>query len=132
MASSWGASWGSSWGDAWGALDGEPEALAIETASVPTPAYDGVPYATTLQATGGTAPYTWAVTSGALPDGLSLDEHTGEIAGTPSVQDAFSFTVTVTDAASATDDQAYEMDVVEAPASVAGAAGWQSSVVMPL
>ena len=39
-------------------------------------------YSYTLAATGGTAPYTWAVSSGALPAGLSLAT-TGVVSGTP-------------------------------------------------
>jgi hypothetical protein len=59
------------------------------------------PYAMSLIAQGGTPPYTWAVTSGSLPTGLTLAAG-GTISGTPSVAGGFSFTVTVTDHASAT------------------------------
>jgi hypothetical protein len=38
-------------------------------------------YDQTLTATGGTSPYTWSVTYGSLPNGLSLDPSTGEISG---------------------------------------------------
>ncbi|MDM7832347.1 putative Ig domain-containing protein [Cellulomonas edaphi] len=48
-----------------------------------------------LDATGGVAPYTYAVTDGALPDGLELDADSGEIAGTPTTA-AEASTVTVT------------------------------------
>jgi hypothetical protein len=43
----------------------------------------GVPYSQTLVATGGTAPYTWALTLGTLPAGLKLNPATGQISGTP-------------------------------------------------
>jgi hypothetical protein len=56
----------------------------------------GVPYSATLQAGGGTAPYTWSIIAGALPDGLSLD-FAGNITGTPSAQGLFNFTVQVVD-----------------------------------
>ena len=52
---------------------------------------------TTLQATGGIAPYTWAVTTGSLPAGLSLSGTTGVISGTPTASGTANFTVTVTD-----------------------------------
>ncbi len=42
----------------------------------------GVPYTTTLTATGGVPPYSWAITSNALPPGLILTED-GSITGTP-------------------------------------------------
>lgn len=57
----------------------------------------GVPYSRTLEVTGGTAPYTWAIVSGSLPPGLSLNASTGEISGTPSGQSVYSFTAEVTD-----------------------------------
>jgi hypothetical protein len=46
---------------------------------------------------GGTAPFTWAILSGALPAGLSLNASTGAITGTPTTPGANPFTVTVTD-----------------------------------
>lgn len=61
-----------------------------------------VPYSQTLAASGGMLPYTWSVSSGNLPNGLTLDVATGEISGVPSVSGAFGFTVLVTDASSAT------------------------------
>jgi hypothetical protein len=59
-----------------------PETLAITTTSLPN-GQVGSAYSTTLTATGGTAPYTWSLISGTLPDGVSLNAPTGAIAGTP-------------------------------------------------
>lgn len=74
----------------------------------PLPAFfDGVPASVTLVARGGEGPYTFAVTSGALPAGLSLNGSTGEISGTPTTPDAYSFDITVTDVRSATASRAY-------------------------
>ena len=66
----------------------------------------GTAYTTTYTATGGVAPRTFAVVSGTLPPGLSLDGSTGVLAGTPTTAGAYSWTVRVTDSASATADLA--------------------------
>jgi hypothetical protein len=58
------------------------------------------PYSATLRASGGVGPYTWRITSGALPAGLALDPSTGTISGTPTKVANFSFTVAVSDSSS--------------------------------
>ncbi|MFJ9534771.1 autotransporter domain-containing protein [Herbaspirillum sp. NPDC101396] len=65
--------------------------------------------AATLQATasGGTAPYTYAVTGGVLPAGLNLAAATGTITGILSTAGAYSFTLTATDSNSFTGAQAF-------------------------
>lgn len=57
----------------------------------------GVAYSFTLTATGGVLPYTYSITSGSLPVGLSLNGSTGLISGTPTTTislDAITFAVT--------------------------------------
>ncbi len=76
-------------------------ALAIATGSSRTPARIGAPYSQSLAATGGFAPYTWAVASGALPRGLALSS-AGTISGTPTAAGLCSFTVQATDSAGGT------------------------------
>ena len=69
------------------------------------------PYTQTLVATGGKAPYSWALSAGTLPLGLALSP-TGVLSGTPAqTGTGFSFTVAVTDATQATVQRLYAMSV---------------------
>ncbi|MFE9917129.1 fibronectin type III domain-containing protein [Micromonospora sp. NPDC005553] len=61
----------------------------------PGKAYE--PYQYQLTVTGGTGPFTWSVSAGSLPAGLTLDPVTGLLSGTPTVSGTFPFTVRVTD-----------------------------------
>jgi len=57
----------------------------------------GIDYSATLQAGGGTQPYTWTVVGGALPAGLTLGGATGVISGTPSAAQICSLIVRADD-----------------------------------
>lgn len=73
-----------------------PAPLVI-TSSVMPVGQVSVTYSQKLQATGGVAPYKWALAAGSsLPAGLSLATD-GTISGTPTTAGTFNFTVTVTD-----------------------------------
>lgn len=63
--------------------------------------YDGTPEGTV----------TWAVTDGALPDGLTLDGSTGEISGTPTTDGVSSFTISISDGGSLTCSKAFGLEV---------------------
>ncbi|UZK66222.1 putative Ig domain-containing protein [Sphingomonas sp. M1-B02] len=82
-------------------------------------------YTATLGATGGVAPYRFAVSAGALPAGLSLAAN-GTLAGTPAAQGSYSFTVTATDSATGSGpfsgSQAYTLTIGTPPIPVAGPA----------
>ena len=70
-------------------------------------------YTQRLQVSGGAAPYSFAVSGGALPAGLLLASD-GSFSGTPQGAGSYGFTVTVTDANGFTASQAYTLQVVEA------------------
>jgi large repetitive protein len=85
-------------------------ALTISPATLPA-ATQGTAYNQTITASGGTAPYTYAIVSGALPAGLTLNGSTGAIGGTPTVHGTFNFTVQATDATPNTGTRAYTLNV---------------------
>ena len=104
--------------------------LAV-TSARPANARVGAPYSHTLTASGGAAPYLWAVTAGVLPPGLALDPATGIIAGTPSGAGAFDFTVLLRDAAGLTASAAQAIAVdLPAPAALTVTGG--AEVLEPL
>ncbi|WP_353063659.1 putative Ig domain-containing protein [Tunturibacter psychrotolerans] len=70
--------------------------LTITSSTLPS-GTDGTAYSGTLQASGGTPAYTWSISTGSLPAGLTLAATTGVISGTPSVTGTTSFTATVSD-----------------------------------
>ena len=79
-------------------------ALSILTTSLPN-ATVGVGYAASLTATGGTPPYSWAVTGNGLPAGLNLTASgvgSGAISGSPGSAGTSTFGVTVTDSLGST------------------------------
>ncbi len=51
-----------------------------------------------INVTGGIAPYTFSLTAGTLPSGLTLNPATGALSGTPTAGGTYTFTITVTDA----------------------------------
>jgi hypothetical protein len=62
----------------------------------------GSGYSAALAASGGTTPYSWSISSGALPGGVSLGQSNGTISGTPKASGQFNFTALVTDSTSPT------------------------------
>jgi hypothetical protein len=81
--------------------------IAIAPSPLP-PAVVGLPYSQHLTASGTAGPYTYAVTAGALPTGLTLSA-SGILSGTATSNATFNFTVTATDAAGCSGSQAFTM-----------------------
>jgi hypothetical protein len=102
---------------------GSGPVLTITSASVPQ-AQQGQPYSATFTATGGSQPYTWTVTNGSLPPGTSLSTN-GNLAGTPTSNGNFSFTVQVSDSSSQTASANYT-------ASVSQSNGYDGPAQLPL
>ena len=71
-----------------------PPPLQLTMTVLPAAAAD-VHYSQKLDATGGAQPYTWSITDGALPAGLTLQPTTGVISGSPTVGGNFRFTAQV-------------------------------------
>lgn len=88
-------------------------ALPISPSSLPA-ATVGTAYSQTVTASGGVAPYTYTITAGSLPTGLSLAASTGVISGTPTTASTYSFTVTATDSIANTGARAYSIVVSNA------------------
>ncbi|HWW82179.1 MAG TPA: Ig domain-containing protein, partial [Vicinamibacterales bacterium] len=73
-----------------------PGPLAVTCAS--GSATVATPYSSAVTVAGGVQPYTFAVTSGALPTGLILNTSTGAITGTPSSSGIAAYSIKVSDA----------------------------------
>ena len=89
-------------------------AVSMTTTTLPS-ATQNASYSQTLAAAGGAPPYTWSITSGALPTGLTLTPNTGVISGTPTGTGTSSFTAQVTDTNSLTDSKALNLVVAIPP-----------------
>ena len=86
-------------------------ALTLTSAAALPNGFTGSAYTATLAATGGTPPYVFTVSSGGIPPGLTLEAPTGVLSGVPANTGAFSFTVTLTDAASLTTQKAFTLTI---------------------
>lgn len=98
-------------------------ACPVITLSPPTlpPGTVGSLYGQFISGSGGASPYTFAITSGSLPNGLTLNTTNGLISGTPLTPGLFSFTLKATDNGGCPGSAAYS--ILIAAAAPAGAIG---------
>jgi hypothetical protein len=89
---------------------GPPQIVTPPAGALPTET-EGIPTASTWFTATGLAPITYAVTSGALPPGMTLNSVTGEYDGIPTQAGSYSFTVTATGAAAPPDSEAYTQTI---------------------
>jgi len=92
----------------------------------------GVAYSNQLTVTGGTSPFTWSVSAGALPAGLTLTASTGLLSGTPTTVGSSTFTVRVVDGSGQSATQSVTLvvtDVPAVPAAPTATAGITSATV---
>lgn len=124
--------WGESFdgGASWFAADTFPLQYSVTTPGVVTittsadlaGATVGAVYQQTLAATG-TAPFTWSVTSGALPPGLALSS-AGIVSGTPTQAGSFNFTAQAANSSGDSASQAFALTVAAAPVNTVGPSGF--------
>ncbi|GAB2573510.1 putative Ig domain-containing protein [Dyella jejuensis] len=88
----------------------------------------GVPFSQTLTASGGTPSYTYLVSSGALPTGVTLDTNSGTLSGTPTAGGSYSFAIQAQDSSVGTGPyrsapQSYSGTIADATVAISPAAG---------
>lgn len=101
--------------DACGGRSTDDDTAPAITSDAPPSGVVGTPYTHTVTATGGPTPH-YLVTSGSLPAGLTLDDVTGTISGTPSGEGTATFTVTARNGTSPDAAAEYSITIAPTPA----------------
>jgi hypothetical protein len=109
-----------------------PPLITLNPPALPGAAVGGG-YMVQLSASGGAAPYTFALLSGTLPQGLTLDAM-GLLSGTPREEGVFTFHVLATDSGETphTGGAAFTLTVDYAPVFVSGPSATPSPAVVNL
>jgi hypothetical protein len=89
-----------------------PAPLSIAAATF-IDALMGTPFSYAPTASGGTPPYAWSISDGALPAGLSLNSSTGALSGAATSLGTFSFVLSVHDRSSATVSAPIQIRVID-------------------
>ncbi len=103
----------------------DPSGCPPIVVSPPTlpPMTAGITYGQAISATGGTGPYTFDVTTGVLPEGMTLYT-TGLLSGSVATAGTYNFTITATDALSCTSSRPYTLQVNLVPAVIPTLSEW--------
>lgn len=88
-------------------------AITVNPATLPNGSV-GAAYNQVVSGSGGTAPYTFSISTGALPTGLVLNPATGAITGTPTAVGTFTFTITAVDAIGCPGSRQYTVNIAGA------------------
>ena len=83
--------------------------ISVSPSTLPNAAA-GIAYNQTIAGSGGTGPYTFSITAGTLPNGLTLSS-AGSLSGTPIAPGLASFTITAVDANGCIGSQAYSLSI---------------------
>jgi hypothetical protein len=86
--------------------------LLITTPALP-PGKVSSSYQVVLTGSGGTLPYRWSVSSGRLPDGISIDPSSGSLSGTPTLAGRYTFVITLMDARNLKADKSFEVIITD-------------------
>jgi hypothetical protein len=86
------------------------QALSITNSNLPD-GRTGNAYDAGFTATGGAQPYSWTVSAGNVPQGLSLNQTDGQLAGMPGTAGGYNFTIRVTDAKSQTVQKNFALNI---------------------
>lgn len=90
--------------------------IVVDPATLPN-GTGGTPYSQTLSASGGIGAYTFSLTAGALPPGMSFSSG-GVLSGTPTAAGVFNMTVTATDANGQSGSRAYALTIASPTLSI--------------
>ncbi len=91
----------------------------------------GTAYSSALDVTGGKSPYTFSITGGSLPPGLTLNTSTGAITGSPTTGGDYDYTAQVVDSTSAKATASCSIDVTSATPLTLGCASSTAVVGAP-
>ncbi|MEV4181328.1 fibronectin type III domain-containing protein [Streptosporangium canum] len=98
------------------------------TFPAPPAAQVGVAYSVPLTVSGGTVPYTWSVSAGSLPPGLTLNASTGVLSGTSTTTGGYPVTFRAVDANGQATTRAVTLVVTSGPLVVVKTASASSAV----